>query len=60
MKPVKNDLDQEKISKNARIVYFSHGGGPLPLHVCLGMANAPGTLVFDDYILGKRGVAFLW
>lgn len=32
----------------------------LPLHVCLGMADAPGTLVFDDYILGKRGVAFLW
>ena len=32
----------------------------LPLHVCAGMADKPGTLIFDDYILGKRGVAFLW
>lgn len=32
----------------------------LPLHVCVGMADKPGTMIFDDYILGKRGVAFLW
>jgi len=32
----------------------------LPLHVCLGMADRPATTIFDDYILGKRGVAFLW
>lgn len=32
----------------------------LPLHVCLGMAERPARLVFDDRILGKRGVAFLW
>jgi 4,5-DOPA dioxygenase extradiol len=32
----------------------------LPLHVCLGMANKPAELVFDDRILGKRCVAFLW
>ncbi len=32
----------------------------LPLHVCLGMANKPARLVFDDYILGKRAVAFSW
>ena len=32
----------------------------LPLHVCLGMADKPATKIFDDYILGKRGVAFLW
>lgn len=32
----------------------------LPLHVCLGMADKPATVIFDDYILGKRGVAFLW
>jgi 4,5-DOPA dioxygenase extradiol len=32
----------------------------LPLHVCFGMANKAATVVFDDYILGKRGVAFLW
>jgi hypothetical protein len=24
------------------------------------MANKAATVVFDDYILGKRGVAFLW
>lgn len=32
----------------------------LPLHVCLGMADKRARLVFDDQILGKRGVAFLW
>lgn len=32
----------------------------LPLHVCAGMADRGGTVIFDDYILGKRGVAFLW
>lgn len=32
----------------------------LPLHVCLGMANKPAKLIFDDQILGKRAVAFLW
>ena len=32
----------------------------LPLHVCLGMAKKAATLIFDDYILGKRGLAFLW
>jgi 4,5-DOPA dioxygenase extradiol len=32
----------------------------LPLHVCLGMANKAGTTIFDDTILGKRSVAFLW
>jgi 4,5-DOPA dioxygenase extradiol len=32
----------------------------LPLHVCVGMANKAATMIFDDYILGKRGVAFLW
>jgi 4,5-DOPA dioxygenase extradiol len=32
----------------------------LPLHVCSGMAEGPGKLIFDDKILGKRSVAFLW
>ena len=32
----------------------------LPLHVCLAMASKPAKLIFDDYILGKRAVAFLW
>jgi 4,5-DOPA dioxygenase extradiol len=32
----------------------------LPLHVCLGMADKPAKLIFDDPILGKRSVAFLW
>jgi 4,5-DOPA dioxygenase extradiol len=32
----------------------------LPLHVCLGMADNQATLIFNDYILGKRAVAFLW
>jgi len=32
----------------------------LPLHVCAGMTDQPATVVFDDSILGKRAVAFLW
>jgi aromatic ring-opening dioxygenase catalytic subunit (LigB family) len=32
----------------------------LPLHVCLGMMGGPAALAFDDQILGKRSVAFLW
>ena len=32
----------------------------LPLHVCLGMAAKPAAAIFDDYIMGKRGLAFLW
>jgi aromatic ring-opening dioxygenase catalytic subunit (LigB family) len=32
----------------------------LPLHVCLGMADGPAEVVFDDEILGKRSLAFLW
>ena len=32
----------------------------LPLHVCASMAGTPAELIFNDRILGKRGVAFLW
>jgi aromatic ring-opening dioxygenase catalytic subunit (LigB family) len=32
----------------------------LPLHVCLGLAGKPAQVIFDDPILGKRAVAFLW
>ena len=32
----------------------------LPLHVCFGMADKAAKVIFDDYILGKRGLAFLW
>lgn len=32
----------------------------LPLHVCLGMAEKTAKVIFDDQILGKRSVAFLW
>lgn len=32
----------------------------LPLHVCAGAASGVAELAFDDFILGKRGVAFLW
>jgi len=32
----------------------------LPVHVCLGMADKAARLIFDDQILGKRSVAFLW
>jgi 4,5-DOPA dioxygenase extradiol len=32
----------------------------LPVQVCAGVAGKPASLIFDDYILGKRGVAFLW
>lgn len=32
----------------------------LPVHVCFGLAGGAARVVFDDQILGKRGVAFLW
>lgn len=32
----------------------------LPLHVCVGMAEKPGRLIFDDQIMGVRSVAFAW
>ncbi len=33
----------------------------LPLQVCFGMAGGgPAQLIFDDLIVGKRAVAFLW
>ncbi len=32
----------------------------LPLHVCAGLAGKEGNIVFDDKILGKRGLAVAW
>ena len=32
----------------------------LPLHVCVGLSAGKGEKVFDDYIVGKRAVGFLW
>ena len=32
----------------------------LPLLVCIGLSEETGTNIFDDYILGKRAIAFLW
>lgn len=32
----------------------------LPLHVCMGLVESSGEKIFDDYILGKRAVAFKW
>lgn len=32
----------------------------LPLHVCCGMAQTKGTIVFDNYILGKRAIGVKW
>jgi aromatic ring-opening dioxygenase catalytic subunit (LigB family) len=30
----------------------------LPLHVCAGISDKKAELIFDDFILGKRSVAF--
>jgi len=32
----------------------------LPLHVCASLAGTPGEKIFDEAIMGKRGVAFRW
>lgn len=32
----------------------------LPLMVCAGLAQSPAEVIFDDNILGKRGLAFGW
>lgn len=48
--------------KNAPFARYCHPREEhlMPLHVCAGMAEKPAELVFDNFILGKRGVAFLW
>ena len=32
----------------------------LPLHVCAGLAGRPGQVLFDDWVMGVRCVAFGW
>ena len=32
----------------------------LPLHVCFGISGKKAHVIFNDYILGKRSVAFRW
>lgn len=32
----------------------------LPLHVCYGMTQSKAKLVFDEEVMGKKAVAFLW
>lgn len=32
----------------------------LPLHVCIGMVEKPAKVIFDEQIMGKRSLAFLW
>ena len=32
----------------------------LPLHVCQGIAGRGGKVIFNDYIVGKRGIAIEW
>jgi aromatic ring-opening dioxygenase catalytic subunit (LigB family) len=32
----------------------------IPLHVCQGIADKQATLIFNDYIMGKKAIAFLW
>ena len=32
----------------------------LPLHVCYGMAQSKAKRIFDDEVMGKRALAFLW
>lgn len=32
----------------------------LPLHVCMGMAGEPASLVFNNEVLNKQASAFLW
>ena len=32
----------------------------IPLHVCAGLSGLRANVIFDDYIAGKRAVAFHW
>ena len=32
----------------------------LSLHICAGLAQSAGRVIFDDVIMGKRGTAYLW
>jgi 4,5-DOPA dioxygenase extradiol len=62
-------MEQTSPERQARIVYFSHGGGPLPIlgepgHKAMVdfMEVLPSRLRRPDAILvfGHRSVAFLW
>ncbi|MDD3904248.1 MAG: class III extradiol ring-cleavage dioxygenase [Sphaerochaeta sp.] len=32
----------------------------LPLHICASLAQCEASVIFDDHILGKRGIALKW
>ncbi|MDO9086138.1 MAG: class III extradiol ring-cleavage dioxygenase [Anaerolineaceae bacterium] len=60
-----SDLNREKRLiewENAPFARYCHPREEhlLPLHVCVGMSGKRAKLIFDDHILGKRGLAFLW
>jgi 4,5-DOPA dioxygenase extradiol len=32
----------------------------MPLHICQSIANKQATIIFNDFIMGKKAIAFLW
>lgn len=57
------DLEQQLINwEKAPSARYCHPREEhlLPLYVCCGMAGKPAKVLFDDYIAGKRAVAFSW
>lgn len=62
--PVKEKIREQKLTGWVRAPFarYCHPREEhlLPLHVCAGISGNEGELVFNDYIFGKRSVAFLW
>lgn len=62
------DIDQEE--RESRLAAWEHAPHArfchpreehlLPLHVCAGLANKKGQVIFNDRIMGVRSVAFAW
>lgn len=65
---ITSDFNQEK--RESRLVAWENAPHArychpreehlLPLHVCAGLANRRGQVIFDDLIMGVRSVAFVW
>ena len=41
-------------------MFLSHGGGPLPLHVCYGMEKRAAGAVVPMRILNKNASLYIW
>lgn len=56
--------------RSSKLIVWEHASGArychpreehlLPLHVCVGLSELPGELLFDGTVLGKKTSGFIW